>query len=330
MNTSAIDILLENASSFKEKQEIRTLTEAESNAVNSNMVGKLYKSVLDKAHINFEDIPKSKGDITAYSGYKHMAESVETLKRLASKASVKIDDIDIVDKALRNLVANRALFELGFKLDKQFVILEYNLLVTACVEATSVLISSYVDYVKRVDVVDFSIINAKHQSGAVCIESLDRFNKSVASGEFAKVMNYVNKNNSVTESVTVGTALMVGAGVIAAVVAIVTLMRELVYHYFNMRMGLSDYLKMQAMFLEMNKNSLMANDRIPAQDKIKIMKKQEELAGKLSKISEKLRVDQNMADNKANAQKRNESKGWTLSSVRDENASMDDNGFVLL
>lgn len=329
MKTSAIDILLENASSFKEKQEILTLTEAESSAINSNMVGKLYKSVLDKSHINFEDIPRSKGDITAYSGYKHMAESIEILKQLSAKASIKIEDVEIVDKALTNIVANRDMFELGFKLDKEFVILQYNLLVTACVEATSVLISSYVDYVKRVDKVEFGIINAKHQSGAVCIESLKKFNQSVASGSFAKAVNYVNKNSSVKESM-VATVAMTAVGVVAAVVVIITLMRELVFHYFNMRMGLSDYLKMQATFLEMNRNSLMANDRIPAQDKLKIMKKQEDLANKLSRMSEKLRVDQNMADSKATAQKKNESKGWTLSSVRDENASMDDNGFVLL
>ena len=329
MKTSAIDILLENASSFKEKQEILSLTEAESSAVNSNMVGKLYKSVLDKAHINFEDIPRSKGDITAYSGYKHMVESVEILKQLAAKANIRLTDIEIVDKAIANIVAHRNMFELGFKLDKDFVILEYNLLVTACVEATSVLISSYVDFVKRVDTVEFSIINAKHQSGAVCIETLDRFNKSVASGDFAKAMNYVNKNNSIKESV-MGTVALTAVGVVAAVAAIVTLMRELVFHYFNMRLKLSDYLKMQATFLEMNRNSLIANDRIPAQDKLKIMKKQEDLAGKLAKMSEKLRVDQSMADSKAETQKKAESKGWTLSSVRDENTSMDDNGFVLL
>ena len=329
MRTSAIDILLENASSFAEKQEILTLTEAESSAVNSNMVGKLYKSVLDKSHINFEDIPRSKGDITAYSGYKHMVESIEILKQLAAKANTKIADIDIVDSALRNIVAQRNVFELGFKLGKDFVILEYNLLVTACVEATSVLISSYVDFVKRVDKVEFGLINAKHQSGAVCIETLDKFNKSIASGDFAKAMNYVNKNNSVKESL-VGTVALTAVGVVAAVVAIITLMRELVFHYFNMRLKLSDYLKMQSTFLEMNRNSLIANDRIPAQDKLKIMKNQEELANKLARLSEKLRVDQNMADSKAAAQMKNESKGWTLSSIRDENASMDDNGFVLL
>lgn len=328
MKNPAIDILLENASSFKEKQEIRLLTEAEAGPVNSNLVGKLYKSVLDKSHIDFEDIPRSKGDITAYSGYKHMSECVSTLSQLASKSMMKIEDIDTVETALRNMVAHRNVFELGFKLNKSFVIMEYNLLVTACVEATSVLISSYVDYVKRVDTVEFSLINAKHSSGALCIESLKKFNVSVASGEFAKVMNYANKNEAVKESV--GTVLLTGVGIVASVIGIVTLMRELVFHYYNMRVKLSDYLKMQATFLEMNKNSLMANDRIPAQDKLAIMKKQEKLAAALSKLSERLRVEQNMADNKATAQMKQESKGWTLSSIRDENASMDDNGFVLL
>ena len=81
-----IDILLENCESYSERREVLGLTEADLHNVNNNMVGKLFNSALSKAHIDYEDIPKSKGDITKYSGYKSMMECLELLKDISLKS----------------------------------------------------------------------------------------------------------------------------------------------------------------------------------------------------------------------------------------------------
>ena len=87
LRNELIDTLLENATSFSERSEITSLTEAETYKVSNIMVANLYQSVLDKSYIDFDDIPRSKGDITHYSGYKNMISSISTIKDIATKSN---------------------------------------------------------------------------------------------------------------------------------------------------------------------------------------------------------------------------------------------------
>ena len=81
----AIDLLLENCTSFREKAEIHALTESEVKQINNAMITNLYKSALDKAYMNFDEIPESRGDITKYEGYDNMIGSINLLKELSNK-----------------------------------------------------------------------------------------------------------------------------------------------------------------------------------------------------------------------------------------------------
>jgi hypothetical protein len=219
-------ILVENATTYSDRNKIFSLMEAEANNVNNTMISNLYNAAIEKAHVDFEDIPQSKGDLTKYSGYQSMISSLSLIREIMSKSNVKIDDVVIVENAISNITAYRDQFEKGFKLEKEFIILQYNVLVAACVESVSTLISSYVDYVKRPDKIEFTIIKQKNSTGWISISNLDKFNQSVKTGDFSKVLNTVI--NSGHEGFVGVDDIVVPIVIIGGVSILVPLIRELI------------------------------------------------------------------------------------------------------
>lgn len=329
-DNGAMNILIENASSFSERKKIFALTESEQLKVNNEMVAKLFNSALNKSHVDFDDIPMSKGDITKYSGYKSMMNSIDQLKTIAKSSNMKIPELDIIEKAISNIIAYRNVFETGFKLGKDFIILQYNTLVAACVISTSSVIASYVDFVKRIDTVEFKIVNTKGSAGGICIDSLKTFNKTVASGDFAKVMNNIIKTG-VIESVSVASVLGIGAGIIGGAVILTIILRQLIFYFHYSKQRISDYLELQATFLEMNKNNLTANSNGMSPDKVKkVMDKQEKLIQKLHTLSDKLKVNITTTEIKANTEIKKENSTWKFEDVKNKSTGQDSNGFQLI
>ena len=325
-----IDILIENASSFAERKEIFALTEAETLKINNEMVAKLFNSALNKRHIDFDDIPNSKGDITKYTGYTSMVSSLSLLKDIVNQSGAsKIIEIEIIEKAISNIVANRDVFEKGFKLNKDFIILQYNTLVAACVAGTSTLIASYIDFVKTINKVEFKLVNTKLSIGKTCIDSLDQFNKSVASGDFSKVTNTVIKHRPVNEAA--GAVMGIAAGIIFGVIALVRIIRYLIFYFYNSKQRLSDYLELQATFLQMNKNNLEANGTgLSAEKRNEIIKKQEKLMNNLLKYSDKLKVDAKITETKTESEIKKENASWKFSDVKSDSMGTDSTGIRLL
>lgn len=312
------NFFLENATSAKEKREIMTLTESELQPVSNNLVTELYKSVVEKSHIDFEDIPASKGDITKYKGYVDMVKCLDIISRIATKNNTKITEVEIVQKAIANIVALRDQFTKGFAIGNNFLVLQYNTLVATCVEATSSVIASYVDYIKRVDAVEFTIINTKTNSGGLCVSNLKRFNDLVASGEYAKMCNAVV--SGATKSIITESVAVITVAVLTTLVAVVILLKQIVFRMYYNRMKLSEYLKMQAMFLEMNKATIEASgSNIPPAKKKTIIKKQQELSAKLLKLSDKIKVENTMADSTSTKELKKDNSTYTLDAIKTTN-----------
>ena len=327
LRNELIDTLLENATSFSERSEITSLTEAETYKVSNIMVANLYQSVLDKSYIDFDDIPRSKGDITHYSGYKNMISSISTIKDIATKSNKKIPELDIVDQAISNLVAYKETFEKGFKLNKDFIVLQYNTLVAGCVNATTKIIYSYMDYVRTVDSIEIVVKEDTLNDGKFAIDALDRFNKLVSNGEFAKTMNFIIKNKpNVNESYLLeGIAIAaIPAIIVVSVVSLVKILRLLIFTFYNKKEELSRYLEMQAMFLELNKETINAsNNRMDPNKKRQVLKKQERIIKKLRILADKLSVDDRLSAKKTVIDIKKEDSGIRISDVKTQAAQAD-------
>jgi hypothetical protein len=326
MTNTCFKILTENAKTFTERQVITTLTESEVQSVNNTMVSNLYKSAIEKAHIDFDDIPQSKGDVTRYLGYKSLTQSIEILKEISSKNDTKIPELEIVENALNNIVMYREAFEKGFRLNKEFVELQYNTLVYACVESVSVLISSYVDFVKRPDKIDFVIVKDPKRGGSVSIQNLEKFNLTVKKGDFSKTINAVI--NSGKEGLIGVDDIIIPALILGGVISLVPMIRELMFLFYYSRMKVSDYLKQQAALIEINKQSVLSSS-VSIKEKNAILKKQSEKIHSLQSLSDKIKVDKVMSENKSNVEISKQNKSWSIGEIQSQ-AATNDLGFQLM
>ena len=154
-----MDILLENATTFTEKSKIHSLTEAEQAVINDRMVGNLYQSALKRKDIDFGDIPNSKGDIQKFGGYVNMVATVDMLRELSKKFGIKMVEVEIVDDAINNIRTQKKIFEKGYALDIDFLKMYYQALVLACIDATTLLLASYVEFTRTINSIE--IINKK-------------------------------------------------------------------------------------------------------------------------------------------------------------------------
>jgi hypothetical protein len=311
----------ESPSYIKESGEIQVVLEDVNSPVTRKYQEKMYKSIIDKAHIDFGDIPKSTGNIKNYSGYPTMIDTLNTIINLAEeqKAPQVVNYANIVLTAIKNIESLSATYEKGFTSKSEYVAMEYDTYVYFCVEATTALIYSFVDILKAPDkqVMDMKIKNTKLRADEFYFDQLKKFNAAQDNVgiEYRKMLEQMcDKSRSNFTG-----AMAVGVGtVITAAMAMVPITREVIYQIYNFRGKISDSLDMQAQFLELNKACVEANQELTADKKQKVLKRQEELAKKLRKASDVIRVksSKSIMDSKREIQKDN--KMLSIDNIKDE------------
>ncbi|HAU85643.1 MAG TPA: hypothetical protein DCW90_09100 [Lachnospiraceae bacterium] len=255
---------------------------------------RLFSQVIDKKHIDFDKIPDSKGDIRTYAGYATMKETLYTIKEIAEKeknlTNKSIDDlVDEVLKAIENIEHLSDVYSDGFKKNVEYTMLEYNTYVMCCVEATTALLCGYVNYVKfpSTQVLEIKLVNNKYRADAFYMDQLKKFNAINKSPDYRKFLTQMNEKGM--DHFT-GTELVGLAAIMIVAMSIVPITRTLIYYFYNLRRKLSDSLMMQAMFLELHKTCLEANQEFTKEKRDKIIAKQEKIRVLMVKLADKLRV----------------------------------------
>lgn len=321
--TESVKVLstMENPSYTKESEEIQAVLEDANSPVTRKYHEKMYKAVIDKAHIDFGDIPKSNGNIKNYSGYPTMIDTLNVLSKLAEeeKAMQVLTYVKTVQDAVKNIENLSSTFEKGFTTKTEYVALEYDTYVYFCVEATTALIYSFVDVMKSPEkqMMDVKVKNTKLRADEFYFEQLKKFNatQSNVGIQYRKMLEQMcDKSKSNFTG-----AMAVGIGtVMVAAMAIVPVTREIIYQIYNFRGKLSENLAMQAKFLELNKTCVESNVNLTSDKKQSILKKQEDLAKQLQKMSDAIRVksSKSIMDSKREIQKDN--KMLSIDNIKDE------------
>ena len=320
----SIDILatdVNGPSYVKESSEIRLVLEDVNSPVTRKYQEKLYKSVMDKAHVDFGDIPASKGNIKNYKGYPTMCQTLDVIEKLAQEDKAPMVEVYIktVKDAIRNIENLSSTYEKGFTSKTEYVAMEYDTYVYFCVEATTALIYSFVDVVKTPNkrTMDMKIKNTKLRADDFYFEQLKKFNKVQSSMgiEYRKMLeNMCNKGrNNFIGAEAIGVA-----AVMMAAMAIIPVTREIIYQIYSFRGKLSTNLEMQAHFLELNKTCVENNEILTEDKKIKVLAKQEKLAKRLIKLADEIRVKsaKSVMDSKRELAKDN--KRLSIDSIKDE------------
>lgn len=325
--------ILSESVSDDESGTILPILENTDSPINRKYQEKLFKSVINKAHIDFEDIPKSMGNIRQYSGYPSMVETLKVLEGLATedKAGNVLSYVKIVQEAIKNMEDLSATYQKGFTSKTDYVALEYDCYVYFCVEATTALIYSFVEIMKMPDKMthDMKLKNTKLRADEFYFEQLKKFNRV----QYAMGINYrkmleqmceKGRQNFLGELVSggVGTSELVGlTAIIGVILAIVPLTREVIYQIYNFRGKVSTNLEVQAKFLELNRACLENKTELTVEKRQKIMKKQENLAKDLRKLSGMIRVKsaKSIADSKRELDKDN--KMLSINNIKEEISS---------
>ena len=320
-------ILSENETlSYRESKDLQAVLEDVNSPVTRKLEEKLFQSVLDKKHIDFGSIPKSKGNIKDYEGYSAMESTLNTIKDLATenKAGDVINYVDIVQKAIENLSSMSVAYQKGFQFKNEYIAMEYNSYVYFCIEATTALIYSFVEYIKRPDTDTFVMVikNSKLRADEFYFEQLKKFNMvcDTQGVNYRKMLDSmaVSKDNFIGTTTAIGIAT-----VIAATIAIIPITRAVVYQVYHIRGNISEQLDIQAQFMEMNKSCVEANSALTVQKKKEIVAKQEKLVKRLRKLSDTIRVKSSKSVEVATRETKNENKSLTIDSIKDEVSNSD-------
>jgi hypothetical protein len=320
-------ILSENEQlSYRESKDLQAVLEDVNSPVTRKLEEKLFQSVIDKKHINFGSIPLSKGNIKDYEGYSAMEGTLNTIKDLATenKAGDVIKYVEIVQKAIENIAGMSVAYQKGFQFKNEYIAMEYNSYVYFCVEATTALIYSFVEYVKRPDsdTLVMVIKNSKLRADEFYFEQLKKFNTVCDT----QGVNYRKMLESMCTSKDnfIGTTAMIGmAAVMAAALAIIPVTRAVVYQVYYLRGNISEQLEIQAQFMEMNKTCVEANSALTVQKKKEIVAKQEKLVKTLRKLSDVIRVKSSKSVEVTTKETKNENKNLTIDSIKDEVSNSD-------
>lgn len=317
-------IVYEQCGTFTARHELDILTESERAKVSNVVLSDLYRDIVERKHVDYGDIPQSKGRVEKYKGTVNMIKSLDIIEDICVKSGQEKSDcalaIGIVKDAIVNLSNNAAKFEAGFKTENDFLMVLYNSVLLACVEATSHILSSYIDYAKRPDGADFKLVEGKDRSGELQLYVLRDFNYGCKNGDMQKAMNEsILNNRRGFGGATVATALAIGAGA----TLIVPTIRNLIFAVYYSRMKLSDYLQQQAHFIEANKLSVNNMSGISPQQKDNVARKQQEQAEKLMRLSDKIKVDYKLSENRGSKEAASANKQYTLKNINSQAVSSD-------
>ena len=183
------------------EREVRAVLEDAESPTTRKTMSTLYKHILDKSHVDFGDIPKSKGDITKYSGYSTMLDVLTNMKELGvNEPTYKpiLGYVETVTTAIGILAENAKYYKTAFQKDIKILMVEYNTFVYTCVEATTAILYQYADFMKTPSShqLKATFKNTKYRADLFFLDQLKEFNKAGKSGQYQAYLSSIICHNS--------------------------------------------------------------------------------------------------------------------------------------
>jgi hypothetical protein len=306
--------------SAKDIVQYKYLTEESKVEMTKELVQSIYENSINKSlTLNFAELEKSKGNLEEIENYAVLKGCIDLLQSIQLKMKEKIEGLDVIREAHKNILSYKSDFETGYKLRNQHVILLYNSITVALVCSVSFLIVTITEYIK--DPAGNYLAHMKNVTGiykeypTVFMGSLERFNKICKSGALSKFFKILYSKKSLVESSDksltrlseispLGIGALLFSGISTAII-IIPVIRELIYQYYYMRVRIADYLRMQANFLEINRINL---EKSKSPDSANIAKRQKEVMDSFIRMAERIDVDQKVSSQEAEREIKTEDK----------------------
>ena len=293
---------------FTDKETYMTIgvvNESEQKEILLGITNKLYEKIEAKAtNIDFGTIPASKGDITKVDNISMVLESLDDMKKIYNEYKQPTSEIQEILEAVENVQDLKIEFQRGFMTNTSLPIVLYNTTVLSIISATSLLISTTIDFIvdPRSKSIEVSIdrTGLKDSKNLLALRTLESFNNSCRGGKLKTLLQSVTKVNVKN---LVGTSAIALIGVsISLIFTIVPLLREVVYYYYYCSTSIADYFDTQATMLSLNAARLeMAGDPKTANE-------QRKFVDRFRRISDALSINSKDSVNKATGDIKKESK----------------------
>ena len=280
------------------------LDEAEQNSLLVSLTNRLYSLIVKKVdEVDFGEIPKTQGDIKRLSKYGDMMECIEVLKGIFEQYREPIGPVMEIQNAINNIDNLGDLFRQCFLGKVELGIVMYNTMTLSCINALSYMIAVCIEYVKTPNTDGLSVVMDKTGVTKVkdhlLYENLVKFNESVRKGEVEDALRPLIKSKArgfFSVALGIKAAFVIGG----VLIALLPIIRDLVYFFFAAKERVSTYFDIQADLLEMNANELKDNPSIKTEDDRKsVIRKQLAIAASFRKLSNALAVKAKQAENKA-------------------------------
>lgn len=285
--------------------KLRKLDESQKSDLSKEMINAMTRMTIKKSRMcDYDLVEQSKGDISKFTGYGNMKQTLSALRVLSAKYNSNLSEISSIELAIKNLEDNKAYFMTAFRTNNEIVKLMYNNIVIACVCSTSFLIANIIDFTKDITgeiVLTSKMLRTKSAYPTLYFKNIDVFNNKVSSGELVRFLNSMEKK----EQLALSTA-MVTTGLIVLIFGFIPLIREITYQYYHSRVSLSNYLRMQSDFLLMNQKNL--------DPKSDAYRKQNEIANRLLAMADSIDVDSKSTSKRAEIELKKENTSMTLTS----------------
>ncbi len=304
-----------------------SINEADQNQVMASLANKLYNIICKKAtEIDFGLIPNSKGNINNIPNFIDIWNSLHTVRELVVNSKQSTAQIDSIIHCIENLQKSQYIWEKAFNINNDFACMYYNTMALSIVSATSIYISSAIEFIKNPDSegVDMELSRvAKNKSkDGLLFTNIEKFNKAYQKGEIERTMGGLLKVQKdmhesgmvVSESVTL-LSLLTGflAGSIPAVAAsavfvgalitlIIPMMHQLTTFYYHIRIRLSEYLELESQIIRLNAEKIKYDRTKSEAEKKKIADKQRKIADKFSSAAQKIAIKSTKAEKVADAE----------------------------
>lgn len=298
--------------------------ENDQNKILTALTSKLYESIIDKVDdIDFGEIPKSKGDITKISNFDKVINCIQIIKNIIIKYKQKPDQVIIIETAIANVKTRKELFERCFRYDTEMGIILYNSICLGIVSSLSLLIATCIEFIKAPGKDEFQISfdNTAYNKSKdhLLFENLDRFNKACANRSIDNALNSLSRNHMKNFTGVELGFFAGGLAIIAIILNIIPIMRELIFFYYYSRTRVSDYFNMQADLLQMNAHNLeLADTRHTSQEKERIIKRQLKVVELFRKVSEFFRIASKEAETFATNEIINTNKKYKANELMDD------------
>lgn len=289
-----------------------TINEADQNQVMGNLAAKLYDAIVNKVtDIDFGQIPASRGDITKIPNYLDMVSCLTTIRDMMVESKQSTGSADIIFLSIENMKKYQKIWEKGYVLENEMVIVFYNTIALSIVSAISLLTSATVEFVKnpQSDVIDIELAKvANHKTkDNLLFKNLDKFNKACRKGDIEKIFNDVlraqrqlKEGTIIKESISA--ILFTGAMVLGLLSTVIPILHQLTNALYCLRQNVAEYLAGEADVIRLNAEKVQYNRAKTPEQKKKIIARQHKIADHFKKWANKLMIKANKADVEAQKQ----------------------------